>query len=409
MANNSDSQKLLAAAVAGGEWMLANQINPNRFDANRGRGLCSFDLKTGHTYLTSGWMTGVQAMALLALFKRTGEKKYLEAAERAGRYILTLQVMDARQPRYYGVFREITPQSQEFCPRDATTSAWALVWLYEATRTPFYLDRANLFGEWHLNHGMYDGWPLYMGFMDCGLQDIRRKGSFQSGAGLFHHDLFMAGGNAAFIERGLCPIARRYRDEFFHPDGRIIQSRDGFSNAVVPADPEQELRQDGMHLFNDDFGNAMLQAAADLFQDESYRAAAVRNAHWLARQQAADGGFGDQYPSGVPVAAMYFHDLGRQANDTVLLAARDKAAGKLLALQVTGTGDRRADGAFRGVYAGPPGAPGGGEICVDMRTSAYAIMALLKLESDLAGIWLGRHNQRYADVFPDPIDDYLPW
>ena len=402
-----ERDKFLSAATACGEWMLTNQVNEHRFDANRGRGLACFDLNTDESYYTPGWLTGTMCMALLALHQRTGDRRYLDAAECAGHYIMSLQVLDSRDPRYYGTMHEHTPQSVEFCPRDAVTAAWALVWLYNSTQSPVYLDRAVLFGHWHLRECMRDGWPLYMCFMDNSLMDVYRKGSFQSGVALFFHDLFMASGESLFIERGMRPIARIYRDDFFEDDGAIIQARDRFTNEVLNVEDQQARR--GMHFYNDDFGNAALQCAAAFFGDGSYDEAALRYARWLARHQDGDGGFGECH-SGVPVSLMYFHDLGMCHEDAELLAARDRAAHKLLAMQVLDVGDARIDGAFRGGYAAPVKKPAGGKgLCVNMRTTSYAVMALLKLESDLADIWLGRHNKPFADRIPDPLEDYLHW
>lgn len=125
--------------------MVRNQIT-DRMDANRGRGIRSYDAKTGRKVLTGNWMTGTMLMSLLALWKRTGDERYRHAAVLAGRYIVSLQVMD-RHDRYFGAIREITPQSIEFAPRDAVSSAWGLVWLAEATGEQLYLDRACMFAD----------------------------------------------------------------------------------------------------------------------------------------------------------------------------------------------------------------------------------------------------------------------
>lgn len=372
-------------------WMLRNQIT-DRQDANRGRGLRSYDAATGHIVLTGNWQTGSLCMCLLAMFKRTGNEEYLRAAEFAGRYIVSLQVMDRHDERYFGTIRELTPQSMEFAPRDATTAAWALAWLHQQTKSELYLERATLFAQWHMRHGMHEGWPLYACYMDRRLGDFYAQGSFQSGTGLFYHDLFMASGDASLIQNGLKPIAVNYRDKFFNAQGAIILSRDPFTGKPLP-----EPGKTGMHSYNDDFGAAMLQTAADFFADESFREKALAYARWLAREQREDGGFGEPFPSGVPVALMYFHDLGLHYQDAALLAARDRALAKLLSMQILDSDDPRLDGAFRGQYEGPKEKRRPDSVCVNMRCSGYALMALLKLESDTGDIWLGRHNQRFVD------------
>ena len=209
-----DQSQLFDRARRCAEWMLKNQIT-ERLDANRGRCIRCCDLATGHVTLTGNWQTGVLTMCLCALHKRTGDAEFLRRAEFAGRYIMSLQVMDQSDRRYFGTLREITPQSIEVAPRDATTAAWGLVWLYNATKNPLYLQRAVLFGEWHMKHGMYAGWPLYSVYMDPAIPDHYMQGGFQSGTGLFYHDLFMASGDARFIENGFKPIAVNYRGHFF--------------------------------------------------------------------------------------------------------------------------------------------------------------------------------------------------
>ena len=97
---------------------------------------------------------------------------------------------------------------------------------------------------------------------------------------------------------------------------------------------------------------------------------------------------------------MYFNDLGERYQDEKLLAARDKALEKLLSMQYENTGDQRLDGAFQGTahnFGAADRAKGAGKVSVDMRTSAYALNALLRLESKLENVWLGRNNTKFVD------------
>lgn len=395
-----EKKMLLKRAVLIGDWLVKNQ-EKNPFDANFGRSINIYDARTGFTYQTVNWTTGLMAAAFCALYKRTGDGKYLEAAKRAGKYVMSLQVMDQRRPEFFGLFRELTPQSVECCPRDATSAAWGLVWLYTTTGDREYLERAVLFAEWHMQYGMVNGWPRYLLNMRPGLQDCYAQGAFQSGTGLFYHDLFVATGDARFVERGMMPIAVNYRDRFFREDGSIVLEREAFTGKERVMSAEER-----MHAYNDDFGAAMLQTAADFFKDESFREKALSYSRWLLKNQDADGGFAHgESPSGIPTALMYFHDLGTYYNDRKLLGAREKTLKKLYELQHQGTGDAKLDGGIQGAndikvkWRQIPGAPAKH---VNIRCSLYSIMAFLKLESDLAGIWLGRHNEKWAD----PILDY---
>jgi hypothetical protein len=339
-------------------------------------------------------------MAMLAIYKRTGLKEYLQAAEFAGHYIMSLQILDQREPRYYGVIREITSQSIEFAPRDATTAAWALLWLYNTTQNPVYLDRAILFANWHLEYGMHDGWPLYACYMDIDITDMYWLGAFQSGTGLFYYDMFMATGDVRYIDKGLRPIAFNYRDKFFEDDGKIILNRDGFTGEIIHGKSVSDVAD--MHLYNDDFGNAMLLAAADFFKDESLRECAYRNILWLVEHQLKDGTFGQMFPSGVPVSLMYFHRFSEYYENNKLLIARDKALEALLKMQFIDVNMPKANGAILEVDVNSMA-------IVHSRTTCYAVMALLLLEGKLCDIWLGAYNKRFVDPAESRGIPHLIW
>ena len=403
-AANIDKQVILERAVACAEWQVRNQVT-DRHDANRGRFIRSYDQASGRLIYTGNWQTGAALMAMLSAFRRTKEGRYLEAAELAGRYIMSLQVLDHRDTRFYGAIRELTPQSMEMDPRDATTAAWGLVWLYKFTGNEECLRRAILFADFHLKYCMIEGWPQYSYYMERRFGNFYARGPFQSGTGLFFFDLFMADDDARYIEFGLRPIADNYLKYFISDDGKIIQQR-----KVFTWKPEAESRQKditvNMHAFNDDFGAAMLQTAADIFDDEIFRDGAYRYAQWLSEHQDPDGGFCDgAHPSAVPSALMYFHDLGRHYSDEQLLQARDKALAKLLSMQYQDSGNEKIDGAFVGRYEGPKDYPAGGQTCVNNRTTAYALNALIKLESDVENIWLGRNNEKFDDPLYHGLHD----
>jgi hypothetical protein len=393
-----DKKKILESAQACAEWQIRNQVT-DRQDANRGRFIRSYDQASCKLIYTGNWQTGAALMALLSCYRRTKDDRYLEAAELAGRYIMSLQVMDKHDPRYYGVIRELTPQSMEFAPRDATTAAWALIWLYKFTGEEEYLRRAVLFGDFHLKYCMCEGWPLYSSYMEKEFANFYARGSFQSGTGLFYYDLFMASDDPRYIEFGMRPIADNYLKYFIKDNGELMQEREIFTWETKKESKQADVALH-MHMFNDDFGAAMLQTASDLFKDEKYRQGARKYALWLAEHQDEDGGFcGGTHPSGVPTALMYFKDLGQYYNDEKLLIACGKALKKLLSMQYKNTGDSKLDGGFKGKYEGPADYPQGGESCVNNRTTAYALNALIKLESEVEEIWLGRNNK----VFSDPL------
>ena len=249
-----DKSLILERAQAALDNMIRGQVL-NREDANQGRTVRDYNARTGKKILSGNWCTGIFMACLLGMYKRTGNPEYLDRAEFAGHYIMSLQNMDHRNKRYYGAFRECIPQSLETLPRDATTAAWCLVWLYEATGNPEYLDRAILFAEWHMEYAMFNNWPHWAVFNDKDNTTYFLHGSFQSGTGLFYHDLFMATKDARYIERGLRPIADRYIKDFILEDGSLVVPRNAMNNGrITDIDFELEL---SMHNYNDDFGNQM--------------------------------------------------------------------------------------------------------------------------------------------------------
>ena len=386
---------ILERCTAALENMLRGQVI-DRQDANQGRTVRDYNARTGKKVYSGNWCTGIFMACLLAMYKRTGNKMYLERAEFAGHYILSLQNMDARNKRYYGAYRECIPQSLETLPRDATTAAWCMVWLHEATRNPVYLDSAVLFAEWLMEHGMYDGWPHWAVFNDERGTNYFMRGSFQSGVGLFFNDLFLATGDPRYIERGLKPIAEIYVRDFFNEDGSIILQREAMSNAEPNRDSDEVELQ--MHNFNDDFGAQMLMAASDLLGDEKYRDQARKFALWLAEHQMDDGNFSNgtkTISSAVPISLMYFDELGRHYNDKILLAAAEKSFRKLLDMQLLETQDPLLHGAFEGMISSPEDNP---RTIVQLRTNAYALIALLKVEGKIKDFWLGgEHNRKFVD------------
>jgi hypothetical protein len=107
------------------------------------------------------------------------------------------------------------------------------------------------------------------------------------------------------------------------------------------------------------------------------------------------------HPSAVPIALMYFHDLGLYYNDEKLLNAREKTLNKLFDMQFSNTEDVMLDGGISGIYEGPKDFPGGGDICVNNRVSAYTLNTLVKIESDVEDIWLGRNNEKFVDALKE--------
>jgi len=149
--------------------------------------------------------------------------------------------------------------------------------------------------------------------------------------------------------------------------------------------------------------------AAELFGDTSYFECALRFTRWLAAHQDSSGAFCTakrEIQSAVPMALMYFHEIGEQLQDSELLAARNKTLQKLLDMQLMNTDDRALYGAFEGTPDERPDADS--RQATNIRTTMYALAALLKVEGKIRNFWLGGNLN---DPFVDPLDGLktMPW
>ena len=83
-----------------------------------------------------------------------------------------------------------------------------------------------------------------------------------------------------------------------------------------------------------------------------------------------------------------------------MLAAAEKSFQRLLDMQILESDDPMLHGAFEGMIGSKEDNP---RTLVQLRTSAYALIALLKVEGKVRNFWLGgEHN----DKFIDPIYVY---
>ena len=144
----SRNQRCVSAAKRCGNWLIKNQIL-NKASADHGRYMCEYIVpKQKVRGLSPNWPIGNSILSMVMLYKRTGMKKYLESAGRAGEYLKSLQVMDSADKKNYGMIREVTPQT-DFChPRDAVTAAWAMLHLGEVLQNKEYGRRVLSVSQW---------------------------------------------------------------------------------------------------------------------------------------------------------------------------------------------------------------------------------------------------------------------
>ncbi len=369
------------SAVKVADWLVHNQVT-NGYDANHGRFIATVDVtKPDGTTFASDWMIGAASMGLLMMYHRSGDEKYLEAAKRAGQYLLTLQIVDPRNPRFYGAFREDTPQSTWCHPRDGLTAAWALLWLYQETGDERYLDSVKLFNRWFTHEAMDRGWPAWSFYFNERQPDYL-QGSFHGGDAAYFFDYYRVTGDATYNERGMKFILDYAMEKFIMPDGRVRVIYDADTGNYI----EDGKTFDGMqkmHRHNDDFMSISLLDGYCMYKDSRYLKRAEAYARWLISEQREDGGFGTpDVPPAAATAPNFLVDLYMITKKEEYLKAAVKAGTYLVTQQELSKENEKVYGGF---YGYGPGWESGKRTTLNIRTSAYALIALLKLEGKEQG------------------------
>lgn len=375
-------EDLLKSAGATADWFVNSQITRTHL-ADHGRFKDHIRVKGDQekkTYSTN-WTTGMTVIALLMAWRRTRDTRYLETARRAGRYLKSLQIFDPRNPVILGGIREDTPQGDWFHPRDALSAAWGLLHLHIHDGDADALWRARLYADWFESHGMRDGYPAWTAYTD-GREPYWQKGSFHGGSPLFFFDLHAVTGTRRWLRTGL-RICDAWLKLFPKPDGSIAVEIDpdtGDDVTGVSDDPNHTGWQD-MHKTNDDFTSLALLRAWKLTGKPKYLDGARRFLDWALTQQRADGAFGEvPVNSAQPVLILELLDLARLTRIRSYREAALQAVPHFLSLQEQASDNPRFSGGFycvHGDYVHDA------RVELGVRTSCYALAALLRLEGKL--------------------------
>jgi len=235
-------------------WYMNNQCTEARpwatsNGADLGRFMYEYCPSTGQWYGNAVWGQGAGAMALLALHDRlissgpSGEllqsamdaylaKACYDAAIAAGGYMMSLQVLDQRNPALFGIFRQSHPQSDLMNPRDGATGCMGLCVLYRHTKNEEYLYRARIFGDWYIRNAFEKKhrWPYYTYYFDPSRHIWNEPGLWQVGAGLAFYYLYRLTGERRYLDEGLQPLMDGVRNRF-PPESR--PGNDDFAGVAV--------------------------------------------------------------------------------------------------------------------------------------------------------------------------------
>lgn len=194
-----------------------------------------------------------------------------ESAIAAGRYLLTLQQKDSGNSKIYGGFSEAYPGDNHSFPRDAITGGLGLCTLYRMTGDKQYLEAAERFADWYYDNATdEDGWPTHsFDFLEGKAYNSRsellreaqghvkyNKGDWQVGGSIFFYYLSKQTGNPKYVQQYMLPnidkLMKLYAD---NPVDKILP---GF-HGVVP-----------VSFGNDDFALVALLCAYCATKKEEY-------------------------------------------------------------------------------------------------------------------------------------------
>jgi len=368
----------LEAALNGLDFFVRNQISDDG-SSDAGRFLFFYDCSQNKIItMTTNWTTGVTVSALLSGYKYTGNKKYLDAAGKACKYIKSLQDFYPCTPRVNGVFHEVTPQSPNAHPRDALTAAWALLDYSILVKDKDGIERAEIYGDWFVKVALEKGYPYWTVTFDGQEWEPSWCGSFHSGSAFFMYRLYQETSKEKFL-KAMCQILDFYNKHHMDDQGNITVIVDRDSLESLDGKGDKRFTNPGwemMHRYNDDFGALANMAAWKITGKQIYLNNSEKFLHLMCKTQRNDGGFGPE-EWGVPSAggAVVLEMLAAKQLDISCPEyeiATKRAVKYLLKLQNVDPGNT-ADGAFFGMTENYEVST----ICANTRTAAYAIMALL--------------------------------
>ncbi len=374
------------AALKGLDFFVRNQVR-DEASADYGRFPYAYDCEAQKPIsLTTNWTTAVGVSSLLIGYEATGNENYIEAAGAACSYIKSLQEFAPEHAGLRGAFHEETPQTPFAHPRDALTAAWALLDYSKTTGDQSGIDRATAFGDWYVETACSEGYPHWTVRFDGQEWLPDWCGSFHSGAAFFMNRLYALTGDEKYL-RTMRTILDYYNRYHLDEEGRISVVVDRKTNKPIPeADPDgpAPMNWQVMHHYNDDFGALANLAAWKVTGEAGYRDRATCFLDLMARSQLENGGFGtDDFcvPSAGGAVLIEMEAIKQLGLDRPgYAAARDRAVSFLLSIQKVEPG-HLGDGSFFGMTNDYRLS----DICTNIRTSAYAIMGLLRYAGKRAG------------------------
>lgn len=380
----------LDRALKAANWFVNSQVRCEK-------GWKSDDCCTPYYYFMPGkkyvpginWTHGRALFVLSEAYKITSEPRYLEAAERAVRFVMALQPLDPYYQATHGTFREETPQGDWGGILDGAQAASGLLMLHQVTGDPDHLRRGRAFCDfllrsWHPEMGL----PTKVTFFPekvlyrlwGGKQGAVPTISHASAMPLWH--LYKTTGEARYLPPLIDAADQMLKSQ--RPDGGM-----NFRPDVTDVEPPKLNHHHGLGegperyiLRNDDGLVVLVLAAYQATGDRKYLDAMVRYADWIVENEPHERPY-----CAFGVQANNVLDIGRVAGKDYTSWVMKHLEERCLKLQVAGSGDPGAEGGFRGEdEEGDAGVFGGHALdYVPTRTTCYMSGLLFRLSGKGTG------------------------
>ncbi|MFH0922325.1 MAG: beta-L-arabinofuranosidase domain-containing protein [Fibrobacterota bacterium] len=387
----ADKKKYLDCAFKAADWFVNSQLGEHRPDwnADRGRFLYYYYIPDKKHVPGINWTLGRGIFVTTEAYKLSGDKRYLDSAKLAANQLASMQSMDSRFPLVHGMIREHTPVDYRGGTLDGAQAASGFLMLEKVTGDPEYLRRGQAFCDYLLRTFSpiqgFTGWACIKDGVES--VDYAKTGSSACIAQaiaipLWH--MYCRTGDERYLTPVLWAADRIL--ECQQPDGSFYT----YPELTKDMKPQPRFNQhDGIgkgnarfQLWNDDAMMVVVIAAYRAAKIKRHLDAMVRYAKWIMKTAPSVRPY-----CAFPIQANNILDIGKEAGQDWSGWVLKHLKKHLLDLQVQGTGDKAADGGFRGEdEEGNAGIFGGtGLDYVTTRTTCYAAGTLFRLSGKGTG------------------------
>ncbi|PCJ59027.1 MAG: hypothetical protein COA79_11760 [Planctomycetota bacterium] len=368
-------KRSLKSALLGADWFVNTQVNdvsqPTN-DANKGRFLYNAHCFSSYGTWGIDWTSARAVFILLAAYRETKKKVYLDTVKNGLKYIYSLQVMDKRDKSLYGVFHEETPQSFWVFPRDGIELADCLLEYYRITKDKEALFRAELFLDWFIRETMFK--------TKKGITWVYRQVDFdgkkdpaiaccEGGNTMALAHAYKITGKAKY-KIAMKKIMDSQIEMYHQAEGPFIDKYRGEGHHVAK----------GGAIDNDDGAGIGLLCAYDILKDKKYLTHALSLADYHVSKNAEYSVY-----CALPAACTFLMEITKYTKDDKYLKMAVKQINKIFTYQHFNPKSLNSHGAFIGEDEGGINYVAGfkpkPEEMVTTRTTAFACLSLFKLAS----------------------------